>query len=250
MVKISKFKHLSLKLLSILSLTLMWNASSFALENCTSKDWSGHWDRAIQQCYLDRVDFQKENLHHFLSEQEIDALLLKTKQNCTKRTDEFGGEMAKQFYWDCFIDSLQSQIDIGIEIAANNVLAFKSIDWKAINHCKATYFRADIETTVGSKLKGTKGWTPSDFPKNVMNAKCGIVADEDHLVIYEESQNWLVGKHFFYINVFNDFLISIHSQPKVTSTHAQWAVTEFAKLHIMTDNAGCFVSKEIEICFN
>ena len=53
-------------------------------------------------------------------------------------------------------------------------------------------------------------------------------------------KDWESGYHFLYVNVFDDALISIHSQPELSSTHAQWTVTEFAELTTASVNKGCF----------
>jgi hypothetical protein len=225
------------------------NAASTANDNCIPDDWDGHWN-TIKQCYFDKTGTQMETLGYFLREQDLNTLRESVKQVCFKKAGEFGGEMAMELYWQCFTASLQSEIDEGMEKASRNVLAFKSIDWTAVNRCKVTYFNAAVETRVGSRLKGNIGWTPSDFPKEVMNATCEIVADDDGLVIYEGSRDWESGNHFFYISVFDDYLISIHSQPEVTSTHTQWTVTEHAYITNESNTYGCFKSAEIEICYS
>lgn len=225
-------------------------AASQVNNSCIPDDWDGYWNSSIQQCYSDRLDFQLETLGYFLREQEFESLQESAIDICTNKSEEFGGEMAKHFYWDCFSASLQSEIDKSLAKASDNVRAFNSVDWQAVNHCKATYFSAAVETRIGSHLKGTEGWTELDFPKEVMNARCDIVAHDDRLIIYEGSKEWESGNHFFYVGVSDDFLITISAQPEVTSTHAQWTVTEFAELRTEADNTGCFTSKEIEICFN
>ena len=238
-------------LYALLSLTIEHTIASTNDNGCTPANWDGYWNSKILQCYFEKTDTQLETLDNFLRDQELEAIREATMDKCAKESEDFGGEMAKHFYWDCLSTKLQSEIDKSLAKASNNILAFKSVDWKAVNHCKVTYFSAAIETSVGSVLmEGEKGWTKLDFPKEVMNTTCAIESDDEGLIIYEGSKEWKSGKHFFYVSVFDDYLISIHSQPEVTSTHAQWTVTEFAELHTEPNNNGCFTSREIEICFS
>lgn len=236
-------------LFTLLSLTIQHSIASTKANECTPENWDGYWNSKVRQCYFDKTDSQLETLGYFLREQELESLQESAMNICANKSEEFGGEMAKEIYWACLTDSLQSRIDEGMTKASNNVLAFKSVDWTAVNRCKVTYFSAAVETTIGSNLKGEKGWTPSDFPKEVMNTSCEIVADDDGLVIYEGSKDWESGNHFFYISVFDAGLISISAQPEATATHAQWTVTDFAELQTESNKNGCFTSKEIEICF-
>jgi hypothetical protein len=223
------------------------NAASRNTDKCIPDEWDGYWS-TIKQCYFDKIDRQTETLGYLKRDDDLSAFQESVKKACSKEAEEFSGEMTKQTYWDCFTESLQSEIDKGLAKASNNVRTFNSINWDKVNHCNVTYFSDAVETRVGSHLKGNKDWTSTDFPKEVMNARCEIVADDDGLIIYEESKDWVSGKHFFYISIFDDYLISINSQPEVTSSHAQWTVTEFAELQVESAQKGCFVSKEIRIC--
>lgn len=225
------------------------NAATQAKNSCVPDNWDGYWS-TISQCYFDKVDRQIETLSYLQRENDLSALQKSVKKVCSKKIEDFGGEMAKHIYWDCFTESLQSEIDLGTATAAKNLLAFKHVDWDAINHCKATYFYAAVETKAGSILKDSKGWSPSDFPKEVMDANCQVVASDVGLIVYEGTKDWEPGNHFFYVRVFDNSLISIHSQPELTSTHAQWAVTEHAYITNDSNTSGCFKSAEIEICYS
>ena len=146
---------------------------------------------------------------------------------------------------------------LGILIAPNiYASSLEDVVWSKVTHCTATYYHPSVQTYTGSVLAGTDGWQAKDFPKVVIDGECHVNARPnswpfDHVVVYEGKQEWTAGQHFFYVNYLQDTdTYSINGQPKRSSTHAGWNITESALLDVMDSTTGCFVSDEVKICFS
>ena len=128
--------------------------------------------------------------------------------------------------------------------------SLEDVEWSKVTHCKATYYHPSVQTYTGRPLAGADGWKTTDFPKTVIDGECHVKGRYDHVVVYEGKQEWSAGRHFFYVNYLEDSdSYSINGQSDPSSTHAGWNITESALLDVMDRTTGCFVSKEIDICF-
>ena len=127
----------------------------------------------------------------------------------------------------------------------------EDVQWSKVTHCTATYYHPSVQTYTGKLLAGTDGWKTIDFPKTVIDGECHVKGRNDHLVVYEGKQEWSAGRHFFYVNYleYTDSY-SINGQPKPSYSHAQWNITESARLVVMDGDNECFISDEIKICFS
>jgi hypothetical protein len=270
------------------------NAASQHNDRCLPDNWDGHWS-TIKQCYFDKIDRQTETLGYLKRQDDLSAFQESVKKACSKEAEEFGGEMAKHIYWDCFTASLQSEIDKDLAKLSSNVDKTEAEytgtrhDWFAFTmeatddavNCSIKIKPSIIESTPLSHPEST-------FEENLWNAarqldwnfvppgifydgSCRIRNSSDFFkgqpAVVHAHPDWEGIKNgephfFFYIKRMMDTLpeleYSISWNGSVHSTHAQWFITENAKLKVDGVDAAlskggsinCLVDEKIEICFN
>ena len=199
---------------------------------------------------VDVLSLFELSLSVHLNQSEISKLALQVTKTCYDITSEIVGPRRKISFWNC-VDGKHETVTTNYQSPDSWDYTKQNFDWKSVSKCKVTYYRASVETYLGSYLRDTEGWGVNDFPKIVMDSACHVEGYEsDSMKVYQDAVGKNDNRYFFYINKFDHFPISINAQPEPYASHAQWLVTERASFNATSKTSGCITSNEMDICFS
>ncbi|NRP11212.1 MULTISPECIES: hypothetical protein [unclassified Marinobacterium] len=219
--------------------------------SCLPSNWDGYWTGSIKSCFLDDISNKQKTIQRIApSYFDVNKLFSNTKANCNRiiRELEVQNEIAEEGYYSC-LQSSYDHVLSKLTVSGKPSQLVEMYDWSHIDDCSVTYLKSTDSSTYLDILNRHLDWGARDLPKTVINGDCHFkVSNTDSVILYEGNDTWLSGKYFFYIKQREGADINVSAQPNPTYSHAQWNVTDSAKLTSMSNSKSCFESEQIQIC--